>query len=116
MTIIQFRLLCIATGAALALAVNGCANQPPGQTVYDVEQGGTVLDKAASAYVALPACPTGAPLCSDAAIIAKIKTAEDNAHTAVVAWRKNPTQSNEQTALQLLGVVATTIPAIVPAK
>jgi hypothetical protein len=81
------------TGGALLLALaalllSGCASTGTTQTtVYSAANALTAADDVATKYVTLPLCgPTHpAPLCSDAAITAQIKSYAQKAHDAVKA-------------------------------
>ncbi len=81
--------------AALAGWVVGCTNtgvSNPQNDVYAVAVALTTADNIAIRYVTLPLCgPTHAkPLCSEAAVSAKIKAAAQRAHDAVKAAEANP--------------------------
>lgn len=81
--------------AILALAVlTGCATtgtpgssvpQTPQQAAFALTAGYSVAEDGALTYFALPRCPVAAPICSDAALVAKIKTVDAAAYDAITA-------------------------------
>lgn len=72
----------ILLGAAL-LALAACTTGQPQETAAVMASGLTVAERTALGYVSLPRCPAGAPVCSDPAIVAKIRQADDAAYTEV---------------------------------
>lgn len=87
------RSLVYTTAGALLLA--GCGATPAAvQTnVAQLEVALTAAEKAAFLYATRPQCPTSAPLCSDAATVAKVKAADNTAYAAVKGARAAPTDT-----------------------
>ena len=71
---------------------DGVKTADPQKAVAAVEVALTAADKTATHYITLPLCgPTHAkPVCSEAAVSAKIKANEQKAYDAVKAARDNP--------------------------
>lgn len=97
----------VLTAAAVGLAVlTSCSNPPPaGNAVYAVAVALTAADNVAIRYVTMPLCgPTHPkPLCSEAAVTAKIKTNAQMAHDAVkAAEAKTGTVDAAQAAVDVL--------------
>jgi len=75
-----------------ALALAGCATlsspasapRTPAQTVYAVEGTYAAALTVAVQYRQLPDCSTGAPICSDAATIAKVRAADAAAWSSIL--------------------------------
>lgn len=66
----------------------GCATAPqtPAQSVYAVQGAYASALSVAVSYKQLPACQAGGPvLCSDAAVVKKLQTADDVAYAALTA-------------------------------
>lgn len=78
-------LLALAVGALAACSI-APAPKSPAQAVYETEAALGAAETAAIHYTSLPHCGAGvAGLCSDPAIIAKVKSAADKAAAAVMA-------------------------------
>ncbi len=84
----------IVGAAALVLMLSGCgtSNTSTEKGVYSAAIALTAADQAALQYVVLPLCgPTHPkPVCSEAAVSAKIKSAAQSAHDAVKAAEAAP--------------------------
>src|SRR5574337_1284674 len=60
-----------------------CTSGQPQQTAAALASGLTVAERTAVGYASLPRCPQGAPVCSDPAIVQKIRDADNGAYTEV---------------------------------
>jgi hypothetical protein len=100
--------------ALLALGLGGCAANPTVATsVAAVEVALTAADQAALQYVVLPLCTgTNGPLCSSAAISAKIKADAQTAYNAVMAARNNESSATLAAASAAIAVLTADVPAI----
>lgn len=74
--------------AALLVLLAACASTPqtPAQSVYQVQGSYAAALQIAVTYKQLPPCQAGGPvLCSDAAVVKKLQTADDAAYAALTA-------------------------------
>ena len=103
-----------------ALALSACATGQPQQTTAVLEAGLTVAERTALAYVSLPRCPQGAPVCSSPAVVQKIRDADNGAYgeiksvEAAVAAGGSPDTSVAAAALTTFQNVLST-PAVAAA-
>lgn len=73
----------VITPMVLVAGLMACTAGQPQQTIAALESGLTVAERAAIGYVSLPRCPQSAPVCSDPAIVSKIKDADNTAYLTV---------------------------------
>jgi hypothetical protein len=86
------------------------AQQQQAQAVDAVSVALTAAERAATAYVMLPPCPSpNGTVCSDPSTVAKIKAADNAAYAAVVAYRNGT--GTQAAADAALAVLASLIPA-----
>ena len=79
-----FAILTLAVAPLMLTACGGAkAPQSPAQTVFTVEGTYTAALNVAVAYRHLPVCGSGAALCHDPAVVAKMVTANQAARTAL---------------------------------
>jgi hypothetical protein len=105
-----------------ALALAACATvTTPQQTIYQIEADYTAAVNVATAYARLPRCGVGAVLCSQQALVDRLKAADNVAFNAITAARNTVTSpgagANAQTALtaaaeatKALAAIAATLP------
>jgi hypothetical protein len=99
------------------LSLSAC--QPPGggaqstvSTIAMMEQSLTAAEKAATIYIKLPLCSTTAQRpCSDAAVSAKIKAADQAAYDAVKAARASSDNAKLAAAAAALAALIDLIPS-----
>lgn len=112
------RMIGAATTALMILT--GCAGNPPSAATSNGVAGAqvalTAAEKAALTYSSLPQCPKQAPLCSDAATIGKIKSADTAAYNAVKAARLSLAAADVVTANGLIAALVSIIPDPAPAS
>ena len=88
------RMFTTGLAAACLLALAACAGT---SGLAGTEVALTETERLALAYVTLPACP-GAALCSDAAVVAKIKAADNIAYAAVMGAKAGKVLPADATA------------------
>lgn len=106
----------LAASGALALA--GCASTPA-QRLYAAGGTLTVAETAAYGYASLPTCPTGAPLCSQSAIVKDMDAAAQaalQAYTDAQAMVTNNalTPAQQQAAVDALTAEINKLTALQP--
>ena len=79
------------------LALAGCSGVTASNDVASTAVALTGAERLASVYVALPRCPATAP-CSDPAVVAQIKAADNAAYAAVKQAEANPSMSGAAAA------------------
>ena len=83
----------IIVGFFAALTLSACASQQAAtiatNSVAGAEIALTAAEKAALVYTSLPRCPSSSLLCSDSALVSKIKSADNVAYETVTAARSN---------------------------
>lgn len=98
----------------VSILAAGCAAQQGASVQTDVakaEVALTAAERVALHYVTLPPClKAHAPLCSDAAVVARIKQADNAAYAAVKAARA----SNNRSDLTAANAAVAALSALVP--
>lgn len=71
----------------LAVLLSACSTTPttPQQTIYQIEANYTAAAQIILAYKGLPPCPAATVLCSDPAVVAKLKDADNIAYASLKA-------------------------------
>lgn len=104
----------IATTTLILLAgCAGTATNPAASTqtgVAAAEVALTAAEKAALTYASLPQCPVGAPICSDAATIAKVKAGDNTAYAAVKAARASGASADIAVANAAIAALVSMVP------
>ena len=96
----------------LCVGLVACGSQAPATTVAEAEVGLTVAERGAFQYAKLPACPAVA-LCSDPAIVVKIKAADNVAFAAVRVAAKSAAGSDIAAAMSAIASLSALLPATV---
>lgn len=88
------------------------------QDVATLEIGLTAADQLALAYISQPVCgsPKAGPVCSQIAIVRKIKTASDAAYAAVKAAEKTENQNTLAAAQTALDAYKQITDLVTPSK
>lgn len=104
-------------GFLALLGLAGCTQQP-GVGLAQLELALTASEKAALVYVTLPQCIVDSqPLCSERAIVTKIKTADAQAFAALMAAKAAPADNpRAQAAAAAVAALVASIPITPPAK
>lgn len=98
--------------ALLAAILAGCGVKQTDQTEALL----IASEKLATNYIRLPLCtPATRPICSDAAVSARIKQADNAAYEAFKAWQKNPSSTNQEAVTAALAALSATVPDLAAA-
>jgi uncharacterized membrane protein YtjA (UPF0391 family) len=105
----EFRYLLGVALLGAVLGLTGCAGTAAGR-IAQAEVALTAAERAALAYVVLPACALGqaAVTCSDPSTVAKIKASDTFAFTAVMAAKDGKVSPDD--ALAAVSALTTIIP------
>lgn len=92
----------------------GCTTTQPAGTVAATEIALTTAESLAFHYATLPTCPTAAPACSDPAVVARIKAADNTAYAAVKAARAATAAGNDNGTVAAASAAVAALNAAIP--
>lgn len=101
----------ILVGICACLGLAGCASPSSRvqNSVVAAEEGLTAAERAALIYTSLPRCPART-VCSDPAVVARIKLLDNQAYTAVMMAKQN--EALVGAALTAISSLASAVPQV----